>query len=110
MARISNFIKDTFFTLHRPAWQERLPRGLRLAAEWQFGMWILLPIVATFMGGDLLGAVLGIALSGFFFLMLTGWREDQTISNPVGWWSLVLALSALGASGVIFLLVTQPDL
>jgi Na+-driven multidrug efflux pump len=88
--------RSTFFTLHRPDWQANLPRGLRIAAEWQFGTLVLAALVGAFRDGEIMFIPMALALQGFWFLFLTGFREDRRINSPVAWWALVVFLTCFG--------------
>ena len=96
------------FEPHRPAWQERLPKGLRTAAEWQFGMHVLASLVSVMRGGELFALPLGLALTAVGWMVLTGVREDRRIESPTVWWSVVVLMSGVGAAAVATLAFDPP--
>jgi hypothetical protein len=79
----------------RPRPQDRLPYRWRLAAEWQFGAWLLLALVAV-IRGEFAAAAVMVAVSAIFFVLLSGWREDRRINSPLFWWLLAAFTTALG--------------
>jgi len=92
----------------RPEWQENLPRGLRLAAEWQFGTVILASLIGA-IRGDLVGLPVGLFASFMVFLFLSARAGSRRIDTPGLWWALVIVLSTLGAIGVIGVLLVDPS-
>ncbi len=92
--------RSPFLTFHRPPWQERLPKGLRFAAEWQFGMLLVLAVVQL-LKGEFAAAFFFVVMSVFFFTFLAGWIENRRINSPFIWWSVVTVLSALTALAVV---------
>ncbi len=99
--------RSALLTINRPAWQASLPRGLRIAAEWQFGTVILSAIIGAFRG-DLVGLPVGLLVSFVFFLFLSGWAESRRINSPGLWWAVVIVLSLLGAGGVVGVVLVDP--
>lgn len=100
--------RSGFFTINRPEWQARLPRGLRTAAEWQFGTWIVFAVLATIQG-ELIALPMSLAFSFFLFLLLSGWSEGKRFNSPVTWWVAVVGFSLLAAFGAVILLVDPPE-
>lgn len=96
-----------FFTINRPEWQANLPRGLRTAAEWQFGTVILASVIGG-LRGDLVGLPVGLLVSFILFLFLSGWVESRRINSPGLWWIVVITLSLIGALGLIGALFVDP--
>lgn len=93
-----------FFTLSRPEWQQRLPRKLRIAAEWQFGTWFATSFLLL-LRGELMGAAIGVGFSAMVFLMLTGGLQPSwRLETPLGWWAVVVLFTMMGALGVVVLL------
>lgn len=99
--------RPSFFTINRPPWQEALPRGLRMAAEWQFGTIILFSTIAA-IRGDLTALPVGGGVSLLFFLLLSGWAEGKRINSKVAWWAVVIGISLLGAFVSVILIVDPP--
>ena len=87
-------------TIHRPPWQERLPRHLRLAAEWQFGTPALLALVQI-LKGEFAGAFFFLMMTTFCFFFLAGWYEERRINSPYAWWGFVDLLAAGGAVATV---------
>jgi hypothetical protein len=97
-------VGSSFLTFHRPAWQEQLPKGLRLAAEWQFGTLLLVALVQL-LKDEFAGAFFFVMMSVFFFTFLAAWREDRHIKSPYVWWLVVGLLSAMSAVTVVGLIL-----
>jgi hypothetical protein len=95
------------FTINRPEWQANLPRGLRIAAEWQFGTIVLSSIIGS-IRGDLVGLPVGLFISFILFLFLSGWAESRRINSPGLWWAVVITLSLLGALAVVGVVTVDP--
>ncbi len=97
------------FGPHRPEWQERLPKGLRIAAEWQFGTLVLAGIVSMVTTGNLLAVPVAFGISAMGWMFLTGFREDRRLESPVTWWAAVIFFSAIGLLVAVGLSVDPPD-
>jgi hypothetical protein len=97
----------SLFTINRPEWQANLPRGLRIAAEWQFGTIVLSSIIGS-IRGDLVGLPVGLFISFILFLFLSGWAESRRINSPGLWWAVVITLSLLGALAVVGVVTVDP--
>jgi hypothetical protein len=108
MGQVRHRRRAPFWTINRPAWQAGLPPTLRIAAEWQFGTWILLAIVGA-VRGELLALPAGLGFSFFLFLFLSGWSESRRINTPVLWWAFVLGMSLLPAFSVALLFLDTPE-
>ncbi|MGH8906308.1 MAG: hypothetical protein ACRD0K_07300 [Egibacteraceae bacterium] len=93
--------RSSWFTFHRPPWQQRLPKRLRLAAEWQFGTLALIASMAL-LRGEFAAAGFFCLMSLFFFTFFAGWVESRRINNPYAWWAAVIFISAGGGLGVLF--------
>lgn len=96
------------FGPHRPDWQERLPRQLRVAAECLFGSFVLAGAVSAVRTGRPEAIPAGIFGTALAWLFLTGFREDRRIESPVLWWAMVILLSAIGFSVAVALVFDPP--
>jgi hypothetical protein len=101
--------RSSLFTINRPEWQSNLPRGLRIAAEWQFGTVILAAILSAIRSGELLIVPAAVFGSFVLFLLTSGYFENRRINNPVLWWTFVIFVSAIGAFAIVILIFDPPE-
>ncbi len=101
--------RSAFLTINRPEWQANLPRGLRIAAEWQFGTFILASILAATRTGEFVGIPVSLAFSFIMFLILSGWAQNKRVNSPIVWWTIAIGFGLLGALGIVVLIVDPPD-
>jgi hypothetical protein len=102
-------VRSRLLTINRPAWQANLPRGLRIAAEWQFGTLIVASLLGAVRTGDYATTPIGIFTSIIFFLILSGWAENKRINNKVAWWALSIGLGLGGALAIAVLVFDPPQ-
>ena len=95
MSSFAERFKSEFFKFHQPEWQRRMPRRLRLAAQWQFGTFPLTALVMLVTGNFAFSA-LSAGFSGFLFLFTGGWSLNERFKHPVPWWGFVMVVSATG--------------
>lgn len=105
----SKRLKSSLFTINRPEWQANLPRGLRIAAEWQFGTLILAAILSAIRTGNVLLIPVAVLGSFVLFLLTSGYNENRRINNPLLWWAFVILVSSIGAFGSVILIVDPPE-
>jgi len=102
----SNGSHQGFFTFHRPPWQQQIPKRLRNAAEWYFGV---LPVtaVALLLQTEFVGALVTLGAAGGLYLLTAGWFPSRRINSPVLWWTWVIAWTVLGYGAMVISLLSD---